>query len=672
NVDAIGYDPEHGDPLYKHIPFYMKHASSLNHTIGIFCNNAANSQFDFGRERSGYWNPYTSLCVDAGQFDLYFCLGPTPADVLKQYHQITGFPAMPTKKSLGYLGSSMTYTELDKNSDQAILGFIKQCEKLNIPISGFHLSSGYTTGEDGKRYAFNWNKARFANPQQFVEMMTEAGQVLSPNIKPGLLTTHPLWQEFDEAGAFIRTADDSGSLTQKFWGGEASFVDFSNPAARNLWKTYLKSALLDFGVTSVWNDNNEFELGRDDAQCHVEGEPVNARELRPYLANLMAECAYEALEESHPNTRPFVLSRAGYAGIQKYAQTWSGDNVSSWEHFHYNIATMLGMSLSGVPLNGMDIGGFAGPAPSPEMFLRWVQNGIFHPRFSIHSVNSDNTVTEPWLYPSITSLIQKAIQTRYMFLPEIYAAAARAHFEGTPVVAPLFYFFPNCNDLKNCHTQFMLGDALMCIAITEPNQETVSIYFPPGRWRCFYTGQDFAGNSTVTLPLSNTYSPLFYRAGHGFMLDTEYASADLAPISIPNNGIMLHLDARQSGSTHVYDDDGESLDYQIGSHIKGDLVWRIGADLITASFIQEGTYQTDKADLIFRIDIEEKCPHSISINNNRLEHKLYADQFEVNSWYFDAEKTQALIWAPAEILNNNFQLELSFQPVVNISAEMDH
>ncbi|MEM8863096.1 MAG: hypothetical protein AAGD96_32700, partial [Chloroflexota bacterium] len=104
NVDAIGYDPEHGDPLYKHIPFYIKHASNLNHTIGIFCNNAANSQFDFGRERSGYWNPYTYICVDAGQFDLYFCLGPTPAEVLKQYHQITGFPALPTKRSLGYLG----------------------------------------------------------------------------------------------------------------------------------------------------------------------------------------------------------------------------------------------------------------------------------------------------------------------------------------------------------------------------------------------------------------------------------------------------------------------------------------------------------------------------------------------------------------------------------------
>ncbi len=669
NTDAIGYDPESGDPLYKHIPFYLKHNTQHQHTIGIFVNNSAPSEFDFGRERSGYWGPYTAIGIEGGIFDLFICLGPTPQDVLNQYYQITGRPALPSKKSLGYLGSSMYYTELPQGCDQAILDFVAQCQKLDIPISGFHLSSGYTAGPDGKRYVFTWNNTRVPDPADFVAKMTQAGQIISPNTKPGLLTTHPLWTEFDEARAFIRTHDNSQSLTEKFWGGAASFVDFSNPAACQLWKKHLKSALLDHGITAIWNDNNEFELDDDEARCDNNGDPQSAVDLRPLLANWMAETAVNASLEQNPDKRPFILSRAGFAGLQKYAQTWSGDNASTWEDFHFNLATMLGMCLSGLPFNGMDIGGFSGPVPEPELLLRWVQNGIFHPRFSIHSVNSDNTVTEPWLYPAILPQIRKAIRTRYLFLPTIYATAVQQR----SVVMPLYFHFPQESTLYDCYTQFMLGESLMAVALTEPNTTEIEISFPPGRWRCFYTQQEFIGPVQYNYVTTLDHSPLFYRAGHGFALDTTYATTDLFPVPLQPNGRIIHLNLRESGHYQIYDDDGTSRQAVINNEqLTIDLHWETTPKQIALHFDSQkaGSYDPEYTAVAFTCDVESICPLSIDIDNLSLAQTRLPDNLTLNHWYFDAQKQLVHLILDSHVLRTLTKLSINFQPIIDITAEM--
>ncbi|MCG7588120.1 TIM-barrel domain-containing protein, partial [Photobacterium sp. OFAV2-7] len=271
NVDAVGYDPSCGDPLYKHIPFFVRYRPSDKHCIGIYYHNAHQCEFDIGSERSGYWGEYASYCVDGGQVDYILMFAQQPHQVLQEYLSITGFSAMPTKSSLGYMGSTMYYTELARDADQTVLGFVDECRKQSIPLSGFHLSSGYTKGVDGKRYTFNWNTHNFADPDGFIKQMAEKQQVLSPNVKPGLLTTHLLWTEFDQANAFIRTYDGHASKVEKFWGGDASFVDFSNPTARSLWSKYLRRSLIDKGVVSIWNDNNEFEMDGD-AICDGDGQ----------------------------------------------------------------------------------------------------------------------------------------------------------------------------------------------------------------------------------------------------------------------------------------------------------------------------------------------------------------------------------------------------------------
>ncbi len=272
NVDAAEYDPATGDPLYKHIPFYLVHQPEQRTTIGVFCNNAWPTRFDFGAERSGYWPPYVSICADGGDLDLFLLTGPTPTAVLHQYHQLTGFPALPTKASLGYLGSTMAYTERDTGSDEAVLGFADRCNAEDIPLSGFHLSSGYTRDADGLRNTLTWDRRNFGDPAAFVEAFQADGLVLSPNVKPAMLATHPLYRQFDQAGAFIKAADGT-SATAPFWGGPASFVDFSNPVAAQMWREHLDASLIDLGVTSIWNDNNEFESDDDTADLRQRRAP---------------------------------------------------------------------------------------------------------------------------------------------------------------------------------------------------------------------------------------------------------------------------------------------------------------------------------------------------------------------------------------------------------------
>jgi alpha-glucosidase len=205
-----------------------------------------------------------------------------------------------------------------------------------------------------------------------------------------------------------------------FWGGEGSHLDFTNPAAYAWWQEHVTQALLDNGIDAMWNDNNEYEIWDDEARCHGFGEPTRIGLLRSVQTLLMVRASYEAQRAARPDERPFVLSRSGCPGIQRYAQTWSGDNFTSWETLRYNIPMGLGLSLSGVPNTGHDVGGFYGPRPEPELFVRWVQNGIFHPRFCIHSYNTDGTVNEPWMYPEVLPIVRDLIQFRYRLIPYLY------------------------------------------------------------------------------------------------------------------------------------------------------------------------------------------------------------------------------------------------------------
>lgn len=520
NVDALGYDAETSDPLYKHWPFYITFVPDLDVAYGLFYDNLAETIFDMGKEvdavRGGSYRIYQA---QAGDLDYYLIFGPTLAQVIERFVALTGRPALPPRWSLGYLGSTMSYTEAPDAQVQ-LQQFTELCAQHDIPCSMFHLSSGYTTNAAGKRCVFTWNRDRISDPPALAEHFHRAGIRLAANIKPYLLRIHPQYNTVAEQGGFIQAAESDEPETARFWSGgayeldEGAQVDFTSAAGYSWWKTNVTEALLKVGIDAIWNDNNEFE-GRDDAaRCAGFGDPFPVGLGRPLQTLLMARASFEAMQTYRPTERPFLLSRAGCPGIQRYAQTWTGDNATSWHTMRYNIPMGLGLSLSGMPNIGHDVGGFAGPRPDPELFVRWVQNGIFHPRFTIHSWNSDGTVNEPWMYPDNLPVVRAAIHLRYRLIPYLYSLLVEAARTGHPIIRPMVYHFPHDPHCRTESFDFMVGPNLLVASVLEPGARTRPVYLPEGLdWYDFHTGQRYAGGQTIMADAPLERIPLFVPAG---------------------------------------------------------------------------------------------------------------------------------------------------------------
>src|SRR5699024_3672370 len=343
--DAIGHDPEYGGTLYKHIPFYIRLNSLNQSAFGLFYHNSYDSTFDIGKEISGYWPRYSYYSSDGGDIDFFFINGPDVMDVIERYTVLTGKQALPPKQTLGYTASTMYYAELEEKNDEEIYKVIEKHFDEEMHIDNFKLASGYSAGEEENfRYTFNWNKKRFPNPVKFFETMNEKGVNVIPNLKPGILAEHPYMDEFDANQVFVKTNDEANDYIGRWWGGEGKYVDFTNQKGRQVWKELLKETILRKGTISIWNDNCEYDGIEDKtAICDYDGKKGEIKFLKPLQSNMMAYTAKEATKEVYPNKRPYIISRSGFAGIQRYAQTWAGDNLTDWRTIKYNIATILGM-----------------------------------------------------------------------------------------------------------------------------------------------------------------------------------------------------------------------------------------------------------------------------------------------------------------------------------------
>ena len=221
---------------------------------------------------------------------------------------------MMPKASLGYMGSTMYYTELDKDADQAILDFVDTCKKNDIPCDGFFMSSGYTTGDDGKRYVFNWNKDRFPNPQDFVDKLKEKGVLLAPNVKPGMLVTHPFAKDFADADAYIKTPDGKADQEDQYWGGAAHFVDFTSESGRATWSKFMTKQLLSLGSPVSGTITTNMKLMKPPPKL-MRMAFTQLGEVKPIMPTMMAKTAQKAIADYDPNVRPYLINRAGLPGF---------------------------------------------------------------------------------------------------------------------------------------------------------------------------------------------------------------------------------------------------------------------------------------------------------------------------------------------------------------------
>lgn len=660
--DAMGYNPKETDSLYKHIPFYIKLNRGTRKAVGYFYHNTYECDFDMGREKSNYWKPHSRYRADGGDIDLFLIAGPAVRQVVERYTDLTGKSAMLPRYALGYLGSSMYYPELDEDCDDAILDFIDTTKEEKIPVDSFQLSSGYCTVETDKgikRCVFTWNKKRFKDPKKFFAQMDQRGVSVSPNVKPGILLIHPKLDEMKAKGMFIKASDSDEPGIGTWWGGKGVFADFTKPSARASWKEMLKENVLEYGTSSVWNDNCEYDsLVDKDCRCDFEGKGGTIGQLKSVMSNIMCHITDEAIHETFDNTRPYIVCRSGHCGIQRYAQTWAGDNLTCWDSLKYNITTILGMSLSGVANQGCDIGGFYGPSPEAELMVRWIQNGIFQPRFSIHSTNTDNTVTEPWMYGDCTDYIRKAIGLRYQLSPYLYSLMERAHETGLPIMEPMCSAFQE--DVK-CYEEgvdFMFGDSLLVANVVEKGAASRKVYLPEGEtFYDFHTRTAYEGGRTVELPVDLGSIPLFVRSG---------AIIPMAEDRLDNlktqqaEHIRILCAAGRDGRFDLYEDDGISMDYENGGYLKTSITMTAGERTVL-NFHQEGHYETAVKTLYLDMIHREKAPYWVKADGETIPHFLHRRKFEEADcgWYY----SQRLKSVQIKYLNpkKDYQVIVSFE-----------
>ena len=660
--DAMGYNPRETDSLYKHIPFYIKLNRGTRKAVGYFYHNTCECDFDMGREKSNYWKPHSRYRTDGGDIDLFLIAGPSVRQVVERYTDLTGKSAMLPRYALGYLGSSMYYPELDNDCDDAILDFIDTTREEKIPVDGFQLSSGYCTVETDKgikRCVFTWNKKRFKDPREFFAQMEKRGVTVSPNVKPGILLIHPKLDEMKAKGMFIKASGSDEPGIGTWWGGKGVFADFTNPCTRTYWKEMLKENVLEYGTSSVWNDNCEYDsLVDKDCRCDFEGKGGTIGHLKSVMSNIMCHITDEAIHETFPTTRPYIVCRSGHCGIQRYAQTWAGDNLTCWDSLKYNIATILGMSLSGVANQGCDIGGFYGPSPEAELMVRWIQNGIFQPRFSIHSTNTDNTVTEPWMYGDCTDYIREAIGLRYQLSPYLYSLMERAHETGLPIMEPMCSAFQE--DVK-CYEEgvdFMLGDSLLVANVVEKGAVSRKVYLPEGEtFYDFYTRAAYEGGRTVELPVDLGSIPLFVRSG-AIIPMAEDRLDNLKTQQAEHIRILCAAD--RDGRFELYEDDGISMDYEKGGCLKTSITMTAGERTVL-DFHQEGHYETAVKTLYLDMIHREKAPYWVKADGETIPHFLHRRKFEDADcgWYYSQRLKSVQIKYPNP--KKDYQVIVSFE-----------
>ncbi|MGH2515403.1 MAG: TIM-barrel domain-containing protein, partial [Ktedonobacterales bacterium] len=497
NTDpAQPHRPETGS-MYAAIPFWM--GLRAGRAYGIFLDSVWRTDLDAGASHP----ERLSFGAAGGDLTYYVFAGPTPAAILSRYATLTGAMPLPPKWALGYGQSRWSYFP-----EESLREVAAQLRAARIPCDSLWLDIDYM---DGYR-VFTVSPRRFPDFAGTLRDLSEQGFKVVTILDPGV-KADPTDETFTEDAArdyFVRRAD--GSLfTGVVWPGESAFPDFSRAEVRRWWGERHR-ALLDAGVAGIWDDMNEPALtdflapggsGGASASTHMPLDAIHRPDgpdgpALPHAAfhnaygMQMARATYDGLRALRPDRRPFVLTRSGYAGIQRYAAMWTGDNVSAWEHLRLAARMCLALGLSGVPFVGFDTGGFWGDA-SAELLVRFTQLGAVFPFFRNHSAR-DTVAQEPWAFGQpYTAFCRDAIELRYRLLPYLYTAFAEAARTGAPIARPLVFAYPDAETLAAVEDEHLLGPDLLCAPVLTEGVLGRVVEFPRGAWVDWHTGRRFAG-----------------------------------------------------------------------------------------------------------------------------------------------------------------------------------
>lgn len=553
-TDCYGYGNE-TDPVYKNIPFYIGQTQSSSY--GVFMDNTFRSFFDFGQERKNV----VSFWAQGGEMRYYFINGPKPLDVTKRFTKLTGTASMPPKWALGYHQSKWSYYP-----ESVVRDLGKAFRDRKIPCDVIHLDIDYM---DGYR-CFTWDDERFPDPDKMIRDLEEEGFKTVVIIDPGIKIDkdYSVYQEGIENNYFCTRADGP-LLKGSVWPGACHFPDFTNPKVREWWAT-LFEGLVENGVGGVWNDMNEpavFETGSFplDVRHDYDGHPGSHRKGHNVYGSLMVQSTYNGLKKFQRNKRPFAITRSAYAGIQRFASVWTGDNVATWEHLKIANVQCQRLSASGISFCGSDVGGFIG-TPTAELYIRWVQMAVFHPFFRTHS-SGDHGDKEPWIFDEeTTDIVRKFIELRYELLPYIYTTFWKYSYNAVPMIKSLSLVAPEDPQTTYREEEFQFGDHLLVVPVTEEKAETRKLYLPKGYWYNYWTDEKLQGGQEVTVDTPLDQIPFFVKAGA--IIPKQPAMQYVDEFDFESLTLEIYYSEEET-LIEIYEDAGDGME-----HKKGDFLVR--------------------------------------------------------------------------------------------------
>lgn len=637
NTDAPGW-VDGTDPLYKSIPFFL--ALRKGRAYGIYLDNTYRTSFDFGKQASDMY----SFGSTGGALDYYFFYGPDPKSVISQYTALTGHTPLPPRWALGYQQSRYSYYP-----ESRVYEIAKELREHHIPSDVLYLDIDYLQGYR----AFDINRKYFPTFEQMVQDLAKQNfkLVVISDMHLQELKGYPPYDAGLAADNFVKNHDGS-VYTGKVWPGMSVFPEFTLQRARDWYGTLYKD-FVQMGVRGFWNDMNEPAIFRYPEKTmpldtvhrvdDLSGErKTDHREIHNVFGMEQVRSTYEGVKKLAPNLRPFILTRAGFAGTQRYAATWTGDNQATWEHYGLTLPTLLSLGISGYAFAGNDVGGFSNSPPA-DLVTRWFEVGAFTPLFRDHNSN-DTMPKEPWVHGTVHEAIRRRyIEERYRLMPYLYTAFEENSRDGLPIMRPLFLEYPTLGDPAQANgdfvgndSEFLFGHDLLVAPQPGETLNPMGILLPPGDWFDYWTGKKVEGPHQFKLHPALDELPVYVRAGS--IIPEQPLVQSMA--EVPQGPLELRVYPGPECRGSLYWDEGENFDYLKGRYYRQSFTCEKSERGLTVNLgAVEGDYEpwwkTIKVEVY-----EDHAPKTISLNGASLKSQS-ADG--ITSFEFPATREPAKI-----------------------------
>jgi alpha-glucosidase len=616
NTDTPGWQ-ESTDPLYKSIPFFIGLKNGV--AYGIFLDNTYRTSFDFGTESPDYY----SFGAEGGVLDYYYIAGPDPKAVIESYTALVGRIPLPPLWSLGYQQSRWGYYP-----EKRVREIANTLREKKIPADTIYLDIDYQ-----QDFApFTVNRDYFPDFEKMIQDLKEQKfhlvLITDLHIKYAPNSGYGPFDSGIKADVFVKKAD--GSLyVAPVWPGDSVFPDFTLSRVRDWWGGLYKN-FSDMGVTGFWNDMDEPSVFQtpdktmplDNLHRLDDGTTIQHRAVHNVYGMLNSRATFEGLLQLNPDERPFVLTRASYAGGQRYAATWTGDNVATWNHLAMSTSGLLSLGISGFALVGDDIGGF-GSTPPADLLTRWFQVGAFNPIYRNHSSKGTGD-HEPWVNGEEQEVIRrKFIERRYRLMPYIYTQVESSTRTGLPIMSPVFLQFPKLESFWNDDRDFFFGEAFFVSPVVTESIDAHRVQLPPGGWYDYWTGERFADQESLSLHPKLDELPVFVRAG-SIIPEQPLVQSTLEQPSGP-----LELQVYPGPDCHgsLYQDDGHSRAYLRGEFLRMTFSCDENSQGIRiSSHVEKNAYKPWWDSMEIRVFGVQRKPTGINVGAEKL-----------SDWRFDAQ-----------------------------------